>query len=381
MNHLNLKLSISYVIILTTNLLFTLKYLPRYFEYGTLMSYLFLMVQIAFILFLSFRHIPLFVKWFYLVTSAITFIGFTIFTHIWIDLESLNVDRWSGIYSYSERLFSGQYPYFSKTHLGNYSSQFPFYFVLTVPFRLIGELSILSAAGYIIFLMLSVRSKSYNTAYDIPIFLLSTSCCAFWEIAVRSNLFLNSILILLALWEYNRISQPRMDFKFISSAVFSGFILSTRGIFILVYAISFLSNFRVSTLPKKWQFRYIAVAAGAFLLTFIPFLLVYQGDFFVMNPFIVQSSNFIPKSLIAVLIVLSALTSLVIKDQIDQFFYGGILLYVSILAYFLSKVIAQSFNTALYGNGADISYFIFSLPFLLYSIKMIIEKKRKAERN
>ena len=67
---------------------------------------------------------------------------------------SINVDRWSATTYFLDALFSGIYPYGVVTHVGNYSSPFPLWHYLNIPFWILKDVGI----GLFAFLFLLVYS-------------------------------------------------------------------------------------------------------------------------------------------------------------------------------------------------------------------------------
>jgi hypothetical protein len=61
--------------------------------------------------------------------------------------------------------------------------------------------------------------------------------------------------------------------------------------------------------------------------------------------------------------------SIKIKHISDFIFYSMISTVVLVFAYFLVRVMQFSFSIALFKDGADISYIILSLPFVLFGIR------------
>ena len=229
----SLKICSSYVILLLINFLFCYKYLSRYTEYGLLVSIALLGIQILFINYrqwvvMRFEKVKLFAYGFIALLT-----GFVLFSHYKIDVESLNVDRWSVISSFLTEALQGNYPYYAKSHVGNHPGPMPVYFLIAMPFYLLGELSILSALGYVIFIGLLIRQIQSNNKSQILLFLLASSLFVLWEIATRSNVFTYSLIILFSLTFFLSIDKNTYNFKFFLSAILTGLLLSTRSVFIL----------------------------------------------------------------------------------------------------------------------------------------------------
>lgn len=84
-----------------------------------------------------------------------------------IDVITLNVDRWSVISSFWDCYFKGEYVYFAKSHLGNPPGPMPFYFILLLPFYLLGEVGYLTFLGLLVFIWIlkhnNISVETQNT--------------------------------------------------------------------------------------------------------------------------------------------------------------------------------------------------------------------------
>lgn len=369
-----IKSSVTILSLLVVNFLFSFKYLSRYFDYALYIAALIGITQFAFY---RFGHkIPLPAKW----KSVICFvamsliIGLVIISHYEIPVESLNVDRWSVISTFLTELFNGNYPYFARSHMGGYPGPMPIYFLIALPFYFIGELSILSAIGYLIILeVLRRRETTRNTVFLI--FFTVTSLFAIWEIATRSNLFTFSILVVFVL---NRFTTLRISktFSFYALAVLTGLLLSTRSIYILPYLIFFISSLTNKEIPFNKLFLFLSVAFISFVSTFLPFIYFFRSEFFTMNPFIVQSSFLVPTSYTIFFIFMALAMSFFVKNNSDKLFYSGASLFLAILIYASYHLINYGYEVSFVNSQVDISYFIFCVPFLMFYLLDV-----SAERN
>lgn len=373
----NIKLRVAYSIVLFVNLLFSIKYLSRFSDLGVYLAFVLLVVQLLLIVYcerkcVSRKAVKYFSYFFILIliTSAIL-------CHYFINLEHINVDRWSVINSFLTELFNGNYPYLAKSHLGNYPGPMPVYFALALPFYAIGELSLLSILGYIIFIFILLKNNKLSSKSETLILLLFTSLFVYWEIVTRSNIFSFSVFIFLVLRLFLSLEKNKYTKKFFLSAVLTGLLLSTRSVFILAYIIIFLSSFIRGEIKLKSLFIYTTVSFLAFLFTFLPFLVFYKNEFFLMNPFIIQSSIVIPQAYVFVFVFISIVLSFIVKNNLDKYFYIGISLFISIAIYFVYHTIGHDLGKVFLENGlVDISYFIFCVPFLYYFILKSRKKLR-----
>ena len=365
-----MKVKISVLILLFINFIFTYKYSSRYTEFGGILSILLLFSQILVYVYSSKITLVYKAKNIIILCFVSFIIALIIISHYKIPLESLNVDRWSVISSFIDELFNGNYPYYAQSHKGNYPGPMPFYFFISLPFYLIGELSILSSIGYFIAIILIVKKTKSNNHFKFLFFYLFTSLFLIWEITTRSNIFTFTILILLLLNGFLNFDNKNKSKKNLILALFTGFLLSTRSIYILSYIVFFLSSLKNNEVSIKKLSLFTSIALIAFLSTFLPFIIFFRSDFFTMNPFIIQSSFLIPKPYILVFILTSVLMVFLVKNRSDKFFYSGISLFFSIMTYSIYHIIKYGYNLSFLQSKIDISYFIFCIPFfIMYLIK------------
>jgi hypothetical protein len=102
-------------------------------------------------------------------------------------------------------------------------------------------------------------------------------------------------------------------------------------------------------------------------LTFVPFIIYYPDNFWQTNPFTVQSEQLLPVYLTPILILLSALFGWISKKSIDVIFLSGVGFVLTFVIYFFYVASITSLYDAFFNSAADISYLLFSVPFLLYA--------------
>ncbi len=358
------KINISIAVLLFINFLFCYKYISRHTAFGIYMALLLLIVQFLVFkfgdkVFITKRNKNIIGYCF------ICFIGgLILFSHQAIPIESLNVDRWSVISSFLTELYDGNYPYYAKSHMGNFPGPMPVYFLIAAPFHALGELSILSSIGYIIISILLIKRIAVTKAIKFLLFYLFTSFYLIWEITTRSNIFTYSVLALLVLNAFIYLDK-KDKIKFYVLAVLTGFMLSTRSVYVLPYIVFFLSSLIHKEVALKRMFLFIFIAFLSFLSTFLPLVWVFYDDFFTMNPFIIQSSFLVPKFYIIFFVLIAVLLSLLVKNKNDKFFYSGISLFIAILIYSFYHIANHGLEVALIDSKIDISYFILCIPFLV----------------
>jgi len=373
----NIKFISACFIILIINLLFTVKYLSRYSSIGIWLGLAVLGIQILVLFYDKQRAFSKRTVTIYSYGLTLLLACFAVAVYFLINPASLNTDRWSVIDSFFTELFKGNYPYFAKSNMGNYPGPMPFYFAVSAPFYLIGELTILSLTGYVILIFMNIKNQNKTSGGGALVFLISTSIFVYWEVATRSNIFSFSIIILLALMAFVSINKDRYDKRFFFSALLTGLLLSTRAVFILPYIVIFLSSLIHKEIKFKSLIIYGLVSSAAFICTFLPLAFIFREEFIVMNPFIVQSSFLMPAGYVVVFVGISIALSFCIRNESDKYFYCGISLFIPVAIYFVYQIVFNGFEKAFYQSNADISYFLFCLPFLFYFIMEQSKEKRQ----
>lgn len=368
-----IKLDISFGVFLFINLLFSIKYLERTTKYYIVLS---LAISGIYILLWSIKNIlnslNTYLKWFNLF-GLLSFIIGGIYIFKIIPVESLNVDRWSIITGFWDTVMSGEYAYYGKGHTGNPPGPMPFYFLLAYPFYLIGELGFYSLLGILVFYFLLHYTNFPVYLKTIGIVLIMLSSFYLWEVVSRSNIFTNSVLILLSML-YILKQKSFNSRNILISGIITGLLLSTRNVFIITYLIIFLYLLRTK---KITTFQVVAIGGIAvlfFSLTFIPVIIGHYDAFFEINPFVIQSSFLIPFEYTLGFIIMAIVFSFFCKTDNDVLFYSGFTLLLSILIYFLYHIITSGFEIAYFKSKCDISYFILCTPFLIYYLLLQSKK-------
>ncbi len=360
------KKNIAFFLFVFINFLFCLKYSSRITEFYILLSvilclgfYLLYSIRFSFQKLKNIKLISLSLLFLFLATSCI---GFYL-----VPVDSLQVDRWSVITSFWDTFFSGKYAYFAQSNVGNPPGPMPFYFILALPFYLIGELGLFSLCGIVIFYLLMGYANVPKFLKLVALLFIMISPFYLWEVISRSNIFLNSSLVLLALLYFFK----NKNFGFCKTLIIGlivGLLMSTRNVFAIPFLIAFLFALRKNIISFKKLIILGAVALLIFGVTFLPFVMGHFEEFKIMNPFLVQSTFLIPFQYTIGFIFLALIFGFVCKKSADVYFYCGLILFISILIYFLYHCFIIGFSEAYFGNVIDISYFIFSAPFFLFYV-------------
>jgi hypothetical protein len=298
---------------------------------------------------------------------VILFISFSIVCFAIIPQESLRVDRYEMIRLFWDNFFAGINPYTPRSLETNIPGPFPFYFYLALPFYAIGELGFLSLLGFLLFIVL-LRNFIQDESNRILILLaLMLSPAYWWEIVARSTLFLNTTLVVAYIFLLASVDLKKFN-NIIFSAILFGLILSTRSIVLTVMLpyLIFIGVYKTGS--KKLSLWVLGIGIG-FTATFLP-IIFFPGFFPSNNPFAVQNI-FLPLWLPISILLLMIVISLKIHEISEFIFFSMLMMFVLVFAYFFLQVMQNNFYIALFKDGADISYIILTLPFVLIGLGQI----------
>ena len=360
--------------LLFINALFCVKYFERYTSFYPIITLFLLLIQVGVLYFTFYNKCTLKQQKIIISLMLILAVLGSLFVFRKIHISSLNVDRWSVIYSFWEAFLNGDYPYFSRSHMNNPPGPMPIYFVIALPFYLINEIGWMPLVAIFIGVVFISNQIKNLTSKLIFVLFMFTFMGFYWELLSRSTILLNSFLVLIVLL-YSEKSITRQNYSFYLSALLTGVILSTR----MVFVMPFLSLGIMALLSKKVSFLrlliWTALALFAFALTFLPFYIGFKESFFIMNPFKVQSGFLLPSIYNYVFILISIVLSLFFYNKLSLLLLSGYSLFISIFIYFVYHLMHSGLQGAYFQSGADISYFLFCVPFLL--MQFLIEKKIK----
>lgn len=359
------KKNTSLLIFLFINFIFTAKYLSRICSFYLIIS--FLITLIYFFIWKYRTNITTRIKPSNKLNYFVLFFFIIIYVIILkiIPTEKINVDRWSVISSFWDNYFNNKYVYFAKSNMGNPPGPMPFYFILALPFYLIGELGYFSILGCISFFVLIRKAKVSIANQTITLILITSSVCFLWEVICRSNIFFNGVLILIVINQFFQIKTFTLR-----SCIFIGTIIglsiSTRNVFIIPYMISFIFLLNNKIVTFKKIVTIVSISIFFFALTFLPFIWNHSIEFNEMNPFIIQSSALMPFALTIPFILIGVFAGFLCKTNNDVYYFSGAILFLTIIGYFIYHFTIDGFNNTFFGSTADISYFILSIPFSLF---------------
>ncbi len=359
----NIQKYIVWIMFIVINTLFCLKYLSKIsliIGIGATLIYIFsILATIKVKPTLSYKLTIISVLVYILTTSILLF---------FIPKDLFTTDRWAIIQLFWDSISNGLYPYAQHSTLeinyGNLPGAMPFYFVVCYPFYYLNEIGftgILAVLLFTIYLLYNKRKKTTSFAL-----LLLSTICIYWEIFARSTILINAVLFLLfftPLQNFNLFTNKQLVF----SAIIGGLIFSMRNVFILPLIVWGIYELMIKKTPIKKIILWGLIFLLTFIVTFLPFIWAYNNEFWAINPFITQSS-LVPTNWIIVFIMISIMIGFICKTFKDVQFYGTLLLFGIVTVHFLSATYSNGLARALFNSAADISYYIFCIPFLLQNL-------------
>ena len=112
-------------------------------------------------------------------------------------------------------------------------------------------------------------------------------------------------------------------------------------------------------------------------MTFVPFVYNHLEDFKVMNPFKIQSSSLMPlKYCLACIALFIFGTILIAKEKNDVYFFSGLILFLTIIVYYVYLIKEYDFENAFFNSQAHL-FILFSSLHNLSFIDYIVENENK----
>lgn len=345
------------------NALFIVKYGLRFSPWAWLLPvpYAF---GVAGILFFGQRRIPSAGPRLFLLLAALG-IAFHAALMAAVPASGLNVDRWSAVSAFCDRLLSGDYPYAARTHLGQVVSGFPGLFLILLPFHLTGLPGLFPLFALALFTVVLYRQPVSFAMKNALLLLTLFSPALLWESAARSELFGNMVLLFLFALSVQKLGAgSSRGFVFFAGAL-AGALLSTRGILLVPLLIFFAAPLR--SFDVRQRLLFLTGTGLAVLLIFVPFIVWDLKGFLANNPFAKQSS-YIPAPLLIAVLLIALGFGVRSRTFGERAYWSGILLWGIVVTVFLLRMGEEGINGAFFNSLFDLSYFQFAMPFLICSM-------------
>lgn len=351
-------------LILFVNLIFVYKYTIQYNLIPTAAIPLYILIFLLIIFYLNRKDKSIITKYiskYFLSISLTTIVIWTAFIYL-IPREG-EIGRLTAIEEWLILFFEGIYPYTSYIT----PSAFPLFYFLVSPFYFINQLGFLEVLG-LAFLLIAIKNASRSSkALSILFLLIFSAPITYFDLIVRSELTFNIGLLILLIIFLNQKTELGKT-KFIIFAVFFGITLSTKSVVIVPMIIFLLYYFR-NDLKQLFNFGLIILLV--FILQLLPFVFWDVELFVQRGPFAIQSHLAdLPLWFTIIFILLAVYFGWMVENIHEVFFSSGIILFMMIIASYISKIIEYGFKTAFFGeNFIDPSYLAFVIPLLILSIE------------
>ena len=305
--------------------------------------------------------------------SILVFVILILVLFLWhyIDKWSVDVDRWSALAFWSENLKNGNYPYGTPTHLGGYASPFPVWQLFHFPFYLLGD----TAYGQLFCLLgFFISLFCWRTKINIGgiTLLLALSPAFWWEIAVRSDLLCNMLLLFVFLTAQFYYSKFWDKHKILTAAIV-GLFLCTKMLVSIPLLLYFFPKFLKYNIKEKLGFAITVIVF--FVIPFLPFLF---GENSILNhpeynPYFQQTRQGNVWIVVSGCILL-LVASLTWQRMKGLYSYAGVFLFMLILITGIRIGLKNGWDTIIFEDEFDKSYFDVCIPFFLFVIHEIRKK-------
>lgn len=305
--------------------------------------------------------------WFFTIVVAAGVIGIIVLMVVF-DPEQIAVGRHPALNEWLADLLAGRFPYSPEGR----PSGFPFLFILALPFYFLGDTGLLQLLGWVCFAL--VLNRLYDHDGGARTSLMTAFLCSplfLYEAAVRSELLANMMIVLLyAVICRKKLRAESSSMTLILAGLIGGSLLSTRGIVLVIFIIFFGSIVR----HLGWRSGlFFGSLAGGFVLTLIPFIIWDFELFRAYGPFAIQLL-YAPFWLLILVLPAAFLTAVYVRSGSGIYLAAAFILFGVIFIPFVISSIQYGFRETILGDGFDISYFAFALPFLLISVRGLTAK-------
>jgi len=353
----------SFTAILGVNLLVLIKYAPRAGLSPPLLAAVYTGVVLAgaFAASRSAAPAPRTARIVFWAVVACSVVGYLVLLNR-IPPTNLNVDRWSAITSFNDRLLEGRYPYEARTHLGSRVSGLPAVFALGLPFQWAGDVGYLQVFFLVAFAAACWKQGRQRAGAIWAILFLVTSPASAWEVAARSDLGTNAIVAVLFLFLCEHWRHEKTMTRMVGVGVVGGLVASTRLVVVVPMLVYFIGYFGRSERQKAGVM--VGAAMTTFAATLAPFVIWDPHLFLAYNPLTWQAA--LTPLWVKVAAGVAAVAAGVWTEGLAaKCGASGLIVVGTVLAAFLMSASTVGAERALAFNLFDISYFDLALPFLI----------------
>lgn len=270
-------------------------------------------------------------------------------------------------------LLNGSFPYGEP--MAGHHSGFPFWFAVSLPFRLVGDVGLLQILGF--FLGAYIFRRIDSSTSPAAIALLAMSPAFLYETAVRSGITTNMILLLVYLHMADKSLTRENNPPVFMIGLLGGLLLSTRGVAFLVFAV-----YLGFVWGKGLRLGLILLSGWivSFCLTVLPFALWDWQGFLAFGPFAHQLRLVgLDSRLIALLVVLGFVLGKKLKTREAVLEAAGLFLFLGVFVSFGLSIFAKGLQASVWESHFDISYFCFPLPFIIVAWMLALKREMRSE--
>jgi hypothetical protein len=366
----NLQAITGWVIYFFINILFCIKYNP-YEEIKPVYLIVFYPL-VTFGIYKATAYLRIQQKNFFFLLLTFAMIFLSVFLWIYIDRWSVDVDRWSALAFWSENLKNGNYPYGTLTHMGTYASPLPVWQLFHFPFYLLGDTAYGQLFCLLIFFVFLFCCRTRINIGGI-ILLLALSPGFWWEIAVRSDLLCNMLLLFVFLTAQFYYPAYWKKHKILTAFIIGLFLCTKLLVAIPLFLYFFPYFLKMGNKEKGW---FALSVIGGFSLPLLPFLI---GENSILNhpeynPFLQQTRQGSTGFVVAESVLIVSL-ALIWRRMRDLYFLAGLFLFVLVLTVAVRVGWNNGWCSVLFEDEFDKSYFNVCIPFFLFFIHETKEKR------
>lgn len=281
-----------------------------------------------------------------------------------IDYQSVNVDRASGLHNWNDYLLRGINPYLSQTHMEHNLSVFPVWAIFHLPFYGLGDVGYSQLFCLILlFVTLFLHFKSRSLLY---IGLMAMSPAFWYHCAMRSDLLSNmflAMIFMILLFRYPLLWQRHK----LITAFTIGLLMCTR-IFVIIPLFLFFWPY---WLHFSWRDKilFVLLCLTGFIVPFIPFVI--WGYEPLIASWSLQTTHGSGNAWAAIAcFMLTIYAAFSLKTERQLFFWSSCILFAVTFFVSIETIINEGLKPFLFENLYDIAYYSACFPFLFYFLSM-----------
>lgn len=354
---------ISIAVLAAVSELYVLKFGLKHFENPVITSIGFLLIFIFGLLFID-RYLQKKIKQVIRNSLYILVVLIGVFFALAV-LElphDLTSERGEDITRWMENFQQGVYPYNDMLK----PRAFPMLFLIVAPFHFLGDIAYLMVGAIVLFSLLLIKYSNTRRELLMRAALFFGNPLLYKGLMTRNDLFpVMVIFILIFFLAYEYLEPDQLNQRFFFFALFVGVMFATF-LAVWILPVLFVLYFFRANLSRGLIFS--SAAFLIFILILLPFMLKDWSYFIDRGPLTPGVVHF-PLWSIFVLIIITIYAGWIVRDLQEVFFAAGMIYFTLITYSLIMTIITIGFEAAVLGNEYDLSYYIYCLPFFIFSVK------------